>query len=58
MIEKSEVMDVQDRIEDLNIISTILEMDGYYEEARDVIIAADKMTDLLERLRREVANDG
>lgn len=58
MIEKSEVMDVQDRIEDLNIISTILEMDGYFEEARDVIIAADKMTDLLERLRREVANDG
>lgn len=58
MIEKSEVMDVQDRIEDLNIISTILEMDGYFEEAREVIIAADKMTDLLERLRREVANDG
>ena len=58
MIEKSEVMDVQDRIEDLNIISTILEMDGYFEEARDVIIAADKMTDLLERLRREVAKDG
>jgi hypothetical protein len=58
MIDKSEVMDVQDRIEDLNIISTILEMDGYFEEARDVIIAADKMTDLLERLRREVANDG
>jgi len=58
MIEKSEVMEVQDRIEDLNIVSTILEIDGYYQEAREVIIAADKMQDLLERLRSEVANDG
>jgi vacuolar-type H+-ATPase subunit C/Vma6 len=58
MIEKSEVMEVQDRIEDLNIVSTILEMDGYFEEAREVIVAADKMQDLLERLRSEVANDG
>ena len=58
MIEKSEVMEVQDRIEDLNIVSTILEIDGYYQEAREVIIAADKMLDLLERLRSEVANDG
>jgi vacuolar-type H+-ATPase subunit C/Vma6 len=58
MIEKSEVMEVQDRIEDLNIVSTILEMDGYFEEAREVIVAADKMQDLLERLRSKVANDG
>lgn len=58
MLEKSEVMEVQDRIEDLNIVSTILEMDGYFEEAREVIVAADKMHDLLERLRSEVANDG
>lgn len=58
MLEKSEVMEVQDRIEDLNIVSTILEMDGYFEEAREVIVAADKMQDLLERLRSEVANDG
>jgi len=58
MIEKSEVMEVQDRIEDLNIVSTILEMDGYFQEAREVIVAADKMQDLLERLRSEVANDG
>lgn len=58
MIQKSEVMEVQDRIEDLNIVSTILEMDGYWAEAREVIVAADKMQDLLERLRSEVANDG
>lgn len=58
MLDKSEVMEVQDRIEDLNIVSTILEMDGYFEEAREVIVAADKMHDLLERLRSEVANDG
>lgn len=56
-MKSHEIYDVQDQIDGLNRVGAYLEMDGYYSEAREVIIAADKMADLLERLRNDVAND-
>lgn len=56
-MKSHEIYDVQDQIDGLNRVGAYLEMDGYYSEAREVIIAADKMADLLERLRSDAAND-
>jgi len=53
-----EVMNYQDTITLIIHASDILRMDGYWGEAVDLDNAADTMTELVERLRAEVANDG
>ena len=54
----SHIMELKDQINGLIVVSDMLRFDGYYSEARDLDKAAESMEEMLERLRKEAANDG
>ena len=53
-----EIMTFNDQIADMDMVATILQHEGYYELADDVIKASKGFEDLVSRLRLVVANDG
>ena len=53
-----EIMTFNDQIADMDMIASILQHEGYYELADDVIKASKGFEDLVSRLRLVVANDG
>jgi hypothetical protein len=53
-----EVMAFKDQVEDLLHVSDILRCDGFFYEADNIEIAVKGLSETIERLRSEVANDG
>ena len=53
-----ELMNFNDQIADMDLIVTILQSEGYYELADDVIRASKGFEELVQKLRSVVANDG
>ena len=52
------MMNFNDQIADMDMIATILQTEGYYELADDVIKATKGFEELVQKLRSVVANDG
>tara|TARA_B100000963_G_scaffold10534_1_gene8204 strand:+ start:1022 stop:1195 length:174 start_codon:yes stop_codon:yes gene_type:complete len=53
-----EIMNMNDQIADMDMVATILQHEGYFELADDVIKASKGFEELVQKLRSVVANDG
>lgn len=57
-MKAQDLMTFNDQIADMDMVATILQNEGYYEIADEVIKASKGFEELVQKLRSVAANDG